>query len=176
MTVSVDGANDPSSTGTWVRIDATVVGGVPKSTPRLTGLWPNYPGSYTYTGSKGASVTLKFWGTGLQWTALTGPNEGRAKVTIDGATVATKDLYAPGYGPTTYTFAGLADTCHTVVISALGTKDRLKRRDRGSRGSHGAVMRAIMSKASEEEETRRSQASVEHRAYRFVRRRNGCQK
>ena len=123
VTVTVNGAQDASSTGSWVRIDATVVGGVQKPSPKLTSLWPNYP-TDTYTGSKGASLTLQFSGTGVQWTAITGPNDGRAKVTIDGATVATEDLYAPGgYGYTTYTFGGLADTGHTVVISALGTKD-----------------------------------------------------
>ena len=123
ITVSVNGAGDPESSGSWVRIDGTIVGGVTQPTPKLTFLWPNYPGDYSYTGSEGASVSLTFRGTGVVWTALTGPNDGKAKVVIDGSMVATEDLHAASYGSTTYTFANLSqDGFHTITITALGTQ------------------------------------------------------
>jgi hypothetical protein len=123
VTLSVNGANVSPSTGTWVRLDGVVVNGVMQETPKTTALWPNFPGSYTYTGSKGASITLTFRGTGVVWSALTGPNDGRAKVAIDGFAVRTEDLYASGFGATDYTFKGLANQLHKLVITALGTHD-----------------------------------------------------
>ena len=124
LTVSVDGAHNPASTGTWVRVDAMVVAGVVKNTPALTAsVWPNFPGDYAYTGAKNSTVSLRFRGTGIVWTALVGPNNGRAKVSIDGVVkAAAQDLYAPGYVDQTFTFNGLADGFHTIVITCLGTK------------------------------------------------------
>ena len=91
--MSVDGAHNPASTGTWVRVDAMVVAGVVKNTPALTAsVWPNFPGDYAYTGAKNSTVSLRFRGTGIVWTALVGPNN------------------------------GLADGFHTIVMTCLGTK------------------------------------------------------
>jgi hypothetical protein len=123
VTLSVNGANVSPSTGTWVRLDGIVVNGITQGTPKTSALWPNFPGSYTYTGSKGASITLTFRGTGVVWSALTGPNDGFAKVVIDGTTVGTEDLYASGFGATPYTFKGLANQLHKLAITALGTHD-----------------------------------------------------
>jgi hypothetical protein len=125
VTIGVDGTSDASSTGQWVRVDATVVSGVTHVSPTLTALWPNYPGNYAYSGAAGATVSLRFRGTGVVWTAFTGPNDGRAKVVIDGTKVATEDLYAAGYGSTPYTFTGLSmNGFHTITITVLGTKDQ----------------------------------------------------
>jgi len=122
--VTVDGAHNGTSTGNWVRIDATVVGGVTNNTPALTAMWPNYPAAYAYTSTKGATVSFKFRGTGVVWNAFVGPNDGKAKVTIDGVVVnAAQDLYAAGYSYQPFTFGGLVDTFHTVVITTLGTKN-----------------------------------------------------
>jgi Bacterial Ig-like domain (group 3) len=124
VTLTVNGTDVSPSTGTWVGLDGVVVGGTTENTPKTTALWGNYPGDYTYTSSKGASFSLRFQGTGVVWSAFTGPNDGMAKVVIDGTTVATEDLYASGYGTTAYTFSGLSsDSLHTVVITALGTQD-----------------------------------------------------
>lgn len=123
VTVTADGAKNPASTGTWVRIDATVVGAVVNPTPALTAsTWRNYPGAYAYTFTKSATVSLRFRGTGIDWTALVGPNNGRARVVIDGVTVAAaQDLYAAGYSYQTFSYT-VPDGFHTVVITCLGTK------------------------------------------------------
>jgi len=124
VTISVDGAHAPASTGNWVRVDATVVAGKTKATPVLAAsVWPNFPGDYAFTGLKNATASLTFRGSGVDWTALVGPNNGRAKVVIDGVVVNSKlDLWAPGYAYQTFAFNGLVDTVHTVVITCLGTK------------------------------------------------------
>ena len=123
ITVTANGTKNPASTGTWVRIDGTIVGGTVNPTPTLTAsTWRNYPGNYAYTITKNATVSLKFRGTGIDWTALVGPNNGRAKVTIDGVVVATaQDLYAPGYAYKTYSYT-LPDALHTITITCLGTR------------------------------------------------------
>jgi hypothetical protein len=48
------------------------------------------------------------------------------ELAIDGHVVATQDLYAPGYGDTTFTF-GLSDGIHTIVVSATGMKNAASR-------------------------------------------------
>jgi hypothetical protein len=121
VTISVDGASNPSSTSSIVRLDGTVLDGVTDPTPATTSMWPNYPGDYAYTGTKGATVSFRFRGTGVSWTALTGPNDGQAQVTMDGNRV-TEDLYAPGYGDTTFTY-NTYDGFHTIVVKTLHTKN-----------------------------------------------------
>jgi hypothetical protein len=122
VTLVVDGASNPASTGTFVRFDGTVLDGVPDATPATTAMWPNYPGAYAFTRTKGATVSVRFRGTGVTWTAFTGPNDGQAQVTIDGVKT-TEDLYAPGYGDTAFTYNGLPDTFHTIVVKTLPTKN-----------------------------------------------------
>jgi hypothetical protein len=123
VTVRVNGTHDAGSTGNWVRIDGTVVGGVTQDTPGLTAVWAVLGSTAAYTRVKGASVSLKFRGTGVVWTAYVGPAEGEANVSIDGGTPATLDLYASNYGPKAISFGGLSQSgYHTIRITALGTK------------------------------------------------------
>ena len=46
------------------------------------------------TSKNGASVSLTFTGTSIQWTTATGPAFGMARVVIDGVNEGTLDLYA----------------------------------------------------------------------------------
>jgi len=59
-------------------------------------------------------------------TALVGPNNGKAKVTIDGTVVGTPDLYDTSFHFATFTFGGgLADlpgVTHTLKITVQGKK------------------------------------------------------
>jgi GH25 family lysozyme M1 (1,4-beta-N-acetylmuramidase) len=52
-------------------------------------------GSFIVSGARGAAVMLRFDGTGVAWTTITGPNRGRADVFVDAARVRTIDLYSP---------------------------------------------------------------------------------
>jgi hypothetical protein len=123
VTIRVNGTHDTSSTGDWVRIDGTVVGGVTQDTPILTATWPVLSTIAAHTRVKGASVSLTFRGTGVVWTAYAGPAEGKASVSIDGGTLTTEDLYASSSRPKAITFGGLSPSgFHTIKITALGTK------------------------------------------------------
>jgi hypothetical protein len=95
-----------------------------QASPTLTpATWTNFgPGSYSFTGTASATTSVQFVGTGIDWTYLAGPNNGRARVAINGVVVATEDLYAPGYGARTKTFGGLPFGLHRIVITATGTK------------------------------------------------------
>jgi hypothetical protein len=124
VTIRVDGTHDASSTGNRVGLDGTVVGGVTQDTPDLTATWAVVGTTAASTRTKGASVSLEFSGTGIVWTAYSGPAEGEANVSVDGGTPVTKDLYASSYGPKAIALGGLSqDGFHTITITALGTKD-----------------------------------------------------
>ena len=89
-------------------------------------------GSFTVAGRADASVRMRFHGTGVDWTTVTGPNRGRAEIYVDGALVRTHDLYS-----VTRTFGvvvhidGLADGAHLLRIVATG---------RGRPASTGSVV------------------------------------
>ena len=51
-------------------------------------------GAVRVLGRRGASVTVGFYGTSLDWVATTGPDGGSARVTLDGVDVATVTLYS----------------------------------------------------------------------------------
>jgi hypothetical protein len=75
---------------------------------------------------KGATTSFTFTGTQVTWTTVTGPNQGRYAVTIDGVTKGTalnNNNYATAlHYKVARTYGGLALGTHTIVITALGTK------------------------------------------------------
>jgi hypothetical protein len=125
VTITATGANIAPSTNTWVAVDAITVDGSTTMTPKGTARWSDGPGyGYAFTGQKGASVTLRFYGTGVTWNALFGPNDGKATVTVDGVVYGTYDLYAAGYSFQDIPIAGvtLNPTFHILKITVAGTK------------------------------------------------------
>jgi hypothetical protein len=121
--VTVTGTKNTASNGVAVGIDGVIANGKTTANPKLAVMWPNYPGEYAYDYTKRTSASLTFRGTGIDWTAVVGPNNGIAKVTIDGVVVDSRDLYAPGYFDQTFGYAGLSqNSLHTIVISCSGTK------------------------------------------------------
>jgi sugar lactone lactonase YvrE len=56
------------------------------------------------------------------WLTHEGPNQGKAKISIDGHAKGVFDLYAPSAGPRRITFSGLAHRRHTVKVEVLGRK------------------------------------------------------
>jgi hypothetical protein len=81
-------------------------------------------GSFAYADSSGASVTIRFIGTSLSWIAKKSPAYGQAKVTVDGGTAKTVDLYSSStsWKKTVFTTGTLKKAAHTVVISWTGKK------------------------------------------------------
>ncbi len=89
-------------------------------------------GSFAVAGREGASVRMRFHGIGVDWTTVTGPNRGRAKIYIDGELLRSRDLYsvARTFGVVVH-IDGLADGAHRLRIVATG---------RGRRASTGTIV------------------------------------
>jgi hypothetical protein len=121
LTITVLGTTGPHGTDALVSVDGFDSGAGVVGSPKVTATWT--PLGYVFDNEAGASVTMKFTGTGVEWTALKGPNNGKAKVTIDGALKGTVDLYDPNFFFATLSYGGLTSGPHTLKITALGTKN-----------------------------------------------------
>ena len=139
-----------SATGKYLTIDAidiagTLVSTTPSSATRIEEnatlaqslfLWsPDSPswivgksssasgGTYRYTNTAGASVTINFTGPSISLLAKTASNFGNITVTLDGV-AKTVSLYSPAvlYRKTVYSSGFLTPGNHTLVIARAGTK------------------------------------------------------
>ena len=61
--------------------------------------------------------------TSITWVTRTGPDQGKASVTIDGVNKGTVDLYAASPATLNQVYSGLSNAAHTVVIKVLHTKN-----------------------------------------------------
>ena len=61
--------------------------------------------------------------TSITWVTRTGPDQGKASVTIDGVNKGTVDLYSAAPAASNKVYPGLASKVHTIVIKVLGTKN-----------------------------------------------------
>ena len=57
--------------------------------------------------------------TSITWVTRTGPDQGKASVTIDGTNKGTVDLYSPAPGTLNKVYSGLTSNVHTIVIKVL---------------------------------------------------------
>lgn len=97
----------------------------------FSGSWATYSasallgGSHATTNSAGASVTIAFVGTRLDLVATTGPKNGHASVSVDGAAATNVDLYSADtqFQQVVYTTGDLPAALHIVRISCAGTKN-----------------------------------------------------
>jgi GH25 family lysozyme M1 (1,4-beta-N-acetylmuramidase) len=127
ITVHVLGRKGSTAgTDAQVAIDAFQVGSHNVWTPPIVVSW----GRRHVGGASGGGVaisalirsdaTLEFFGTGVQWHTVRGPDQGRAQIYVDGALVKTVD----GYGATTTvslrSIVGLTLGLHTLRIVVLG--------------------------------------------------------
>lgn len=79
--------------------------------------------SFALSDRAGASVSMRFDGSGVHWVTVTGPNRGRARVLIDGEVVRTVDLYSPAraFG-VVERVEGLPSGSHILRIEVTGRK------------------------------------------------------
>ena len=86
---------------------------------------PELPVTAQETQTAGATLTLPFRGTGVSWIGYRGPDAGIAQVRIDGGAASEVDLYSPiqTFQPIVFNAFGLADTNHTLTITATGRKN-----------------------------------------------------
>lgn len=127
ITIRALGTRRPAATDRVIAVDAFRAGGAIVATPHGTPSWRAgtaagaSAGGFRLDDIAGAALTLRFDGTGLDWTTITGPAGGRAGVYLDGMLVRTVDLYSATqtFG-VVESFAGLADGRHVLRIVASG--------------------------------------------------------
>ena len=137
------GTKNSAATNTLQFLDAFVVSDLPPppgpgtyeddhAAVAYTGTWSSTVpfsadsgGSTRYTYAAGGSAELRFSGTAVQWVARRQPNAGISDVFIDGAKVASVDLYSSStqYKRMVFERTGLAPGVHTIRIVRTGTKN-----------------------------------------------------
>jgi hypothetical protein len=79
-------------------------------------------GAYRESHRAGAAATFTTpKATTVAWLTRRGPNQGKARVVVDGRSKVV-DLYAAKAAAHTYTFDGLAKRAHTITVKVLGKK------------------------------------------------------
>jgi hypothetical protein len=96
-----------AATFSWRKVSATSASG----------------GSYAEDNRAGATASYTFTGTSVSWSTITGPNQGKATVLVDGA----KKLAVNNYAKTTRygvvrSVSGLSNAAHTITVVVSGTK------------------------------------------------------
>ena len=95
-----------------------------------TGTWTQanqsgaFGGKVKHASASGGKATYTFEGTSIAWVSTKAANRGKAEVWLDGAKVATIDLYqsAQNTRKIVWDRDGLAPGSHTLEIRVLGTK------------------------------------------------------
>jgi hypothetical protein len=127
------GTKNEASTGTAVTVDEFVVGTTrvdDTSSAVDYGAWAGAAnagasgGTVRNSSTPGAGTSFVFWGPSVTWVSTTGPAQGIADVTIDGAAAGTID----GYSPTRvwqveHTFAGLGEGRHVIRVAVAGARN-----------------------------------------------------
>jgi subtilisin len=98
----------------------------------LSGQWTHttlnksFSEKISYSTQAGARLRLDFTGRSVSWIASRGPNRGRANVYLDGARVATVDLYASSvsHRHTIFRRSWATPGAHRLEIEVLGTSGR----------------------------------------------------
>jgi hypothetical protein len=80
-------------------------------------------GTAKSSSAAGATASYTFTGRSIAWIGLRGPNRGRAQVLVNGALVATVDLFASKYlkQRVIWSASWTGSITRTVVIKVLGT-------------------------------------------------------
>jgi len=150
LTITVTGQQNGSATGNVVVLDAfdvqpgTTVSHWQESNPEMifsagwiksdtTLPWsgggasnpPDAPLSAQESTTAGATLTLPFSGTGINWSGYRGPDGGVATVQLDGGAPTQVDTYSPTqkFQPVVFSASGLADGNHTLTITVTGQKN-----------------------------------------------------
>lgn len=128
---ATDGQGNASG---WAQAAAFKVRASQESDPGITysGTWAPYSntgyygGSARYSTTPGSTATLTFSGSSVAWISTRYKNRGIAEVWLDGAKVATVDLYSATLGirSPVWHFNGLSSPrSHTLQVRVLGTRN-----------------------------------------------------
>ncbi len=115
-----------------VEVAGSLVAFSEQTDPRLfyAGTWSTvslssaFGGTYRQNTTDGASLTICFYGTKLDWLATKGPDKGLAAYTVDGGSADAIDLYSASIQPRQLvrSTGTLANGYHIVRITHMGTK------------------------------------------------------
>ena len=118
--IRVLGRRRAAATGTEVVVDAFQAGGDLAKNPHAAWSWGvGTVGSWA-SDLRGASVELRFRGTGVEWFTFVGPDQGKAELWVDGALLRVEDNYAAAPTSEVRSVTGLAAGVHTLRIVVLG--------------------------------------------------------
>jgi hypothetical protein len=113
---------------TLVVVDAFRVGTTTTSTPYVTPLWSRVTsgsasaGAFVRSNLAASAVRFTFRGTAVSWYTVTGRDQGKAEIWVDGVRKATVDNYATATAYGVRRFVGsLTDQVHVVKVVVLGT-------------------------------------------------------
>jgi len=111
---------DLKYTGTWTKSSQNF----PWSGSGVSNL-PELPVTAQESQTAGSNVTVPFRGTAVNWIGYLGPDAGIATVQVDAGTPTEVDLYSPTakFQPVVFNAKGLADTNHTLTVTATGRKN-----------------------------------------------------
>jgi Tfp pilus assembly protein PilV len=135
-----DSGTPPGSSGTYIVIDAFIVGTytqtqVPNTSSSITytgATWGTYTNSNEYSGSEhnnsvaGTTASLTFTGTSVAWITSEWPDHGYADVYMDGSRVAQNvDTYAPSatFHVEAFQESWASSGTHTIKLYVDGTHD-----------------------------------------------------
>jgi GH25 family lysozyme M1 (1,4-beta-N-acetylmuramidase) len=128
ITIKVLGVKGSSAgTDTQVVVDAFAVGARVVSNPELTLSWGTSKlraasrGGVAISDLARSEATFAFWGTGVEWATVRGPDQGRASIFLDGVLATTVDNYAAATSVQPRSFTGLDLGQHELRIVVLGT-------------------------------------------------------
>ncbi len=122
------GKKNANASNYLVNVDAFGVGTTLYSNPSVLLSWRGQNTSLASGGralqdsSSGANVYYRFRGTGIDWRTLLGPDQGMAKVYIDGVYKGLFDNYATSAKGYTRAFRGLSNAVHEIRVVVAGKK------------------------------------------------------
>jgi GH25 family lysozyme M1 (1,4-beta-N-acetylmuramidase) len=127
ITIRVLGSSSSAATDTQVVVDAFgLASGVVKQ-PQLVVSW----GRVRMSAASGGTVAIgdlrrsaalfSFWGSGVEWRTVLGPDQGRAALYLDGMLVRTVDNFAPRASFQVRSLTGLSVGLHQLRVEPLGT-------------------------------------------------------
>ena len=129
IVVKVLGTHGAQATNSCVVVDSFTVGTtVTEDTARAI-TWSGWTGvtagTNGYRVASAAGSEIKFSGdmTGVEWVTRFGPDQGNARVYVDGNSAGTLDLYSPTAQGNAHVFVSTDTGFHTITIVVAGTKD-----------------------------------------------------